>query len=905
MMLLSGKPGAAQASASVSLQPVVFPVTVQGRYNGASSTIDVSARSTKFSTPPAAAETEPTKDASSSTACCSKSNLLNTELPVNPKQNHDAASLSTAVRVQDRMSTESRPATAHSPHRGTIISSLTAADSLVMQRKQFSIPVPVEDELIEDTVQLVYCARLLDKALLEAISSLPLASSTNLSSTTHGSDPEEWNQFVQDNPLEKEHIYSLMRRMASKFMEEPTRDPDFIREVVHIGPLLDKDLHRKLVMAFLQELQRCPMLDVNILLGLSQLIQDMPPGSLSFDDLIRIVKSARRRLEETAGKDVEGTIYLTFAITIILTTLATYLPRNQGRVEYVPLLKVLSTLEKHKDPLIKFQARYGKRLLLSTFGQHSADCEPNSTRGTRGLLKLLRISLESYNQKQWVQDVQNAKGFLQSRHFSDFYRLLREGPSIGNTDFQWHVCQLLGEISMDLSWDDSARQQSLALLHEYAKGNGAVKSEPVVRRLALTILRHISENSVTFAGTFNTRNIHSAAIMEKKKGGIFSLRARSTKHFELVHPLASRLPLPMTSPLLYKVNTDADVELAIDRLLRQQSRRYLVTAEHDGCVRRWDAETGTSQIILNTTSGLVQQVSYFSDGQKLAITKEMRTVIYDTSDEIWRPVEELEGEYPVKYSPCGSRMALGTDQGAIKLRNLLPNVGGEQQLLKGPTTRSQKLVFSKSGGWLASISDRDVWIWDMAQVNLSPRIYRKNRLPVDIAFSPCGNTLAIVYISGVSLVNVKTLGERTSLEEETHFCRIAWSNCGHRIIGSSVNSIVLWATDSKEWGLKLLTVEATPALYVAWSPTTPMEVAISVGRSVSVWRIEEQGKRIRFCLVWGSFPNSLVAKKADITRAIGLKLAHRKLLVQRGAIDKFGAIVNGILDFTSSARSNK
>lgn len=110
---------------------------------------------------------------------------------------------------------------------------------------------------------------------------------------------------------------------------------------------------------------------------------------------------------------------------------------------------------------------------------------------------------------------------------------------------------------------------------------------------------------------------------------------------------------------------------------------------------------------------------------------------------------------------------------------------------------------------------------------------------------------------------------------------------------------MLWETDSEGSRLRLRKVEKTPAYYLAWNPSTPMEVAITIGSSVSVWRIEEDDKRTRFRLVWGSIPNRLVANGTDITRAIDLKLAHRKLLVQCGAIDKLGAIVGGILALSS------
>ncbi|GJJ67739.1 hypothetical protein EMPS_00085 [Entomortierella parvispora] len=503
----------------------------------------------------------------------SKSGLPSTESPLSQRPCLDTAlCLSTITSQQPRL-TEAGPAPPSSPPRIPSPLTPTAIESLIVHRKHFTVPVPDGNELIEDTAQLVYCARLLDKARIEAGSTWPPPPSTDLLSKTQDNH-QEWIQYMEENPLEKDHISNLTRRMASKFLAEPTDDPDIIREVVLIGPLLERDHHRQLVMIFVQKFQRSALLDINLLLGLAQLTRDRPANSLSSEDLIRIIKSLRMRLEEAARKDTGDAIHLTFAISIVLTTLATCLPTNQSRVELESLFKILSALRKHKDPLIKYQARYGWQLLLSILDPRTVDGGPVLNRGMRSLYQRLRNLLQSFSRKPWFQDVQNAKGFVQRRLLTDFYKLFCQGPGASNTDFQWHVCQLLGELSMNPTLDDATRHRTLIFLLEFAKGKGVLNSGPVVRRWAWTILQHISEQPVTSASTCGSQGICNEAVMEKKQGLILSLGARTVKPFNLAHPLTSRLSLPTTSPLLHKVNTDPDIEFAIDRLLRQQSRMY-------------------------------------------------------------------------------------------------------------------------------------------------------------------------------------------------------------------------------------------------------------------------------------------------------------------------------------------
>lgn len=151
--------------------------------------------------------------------------------------------------------------------------------------------------------------------------------------------------------------------------------------------------------------------------------------------------------------------------------------------------------------------------------------------------------------------------------------------------------------------------------------------------------------------------------------------------------------------------------------------------------------------------------------------------------------------------------------------------------------------------------------------------------------------MAIANLRIISLVDVKTGEERVLLNSVTACInRIAWLNSG-RIIACCWGSVELWRIDSQESKLRAFHVGVNRDLdafghHLTPSSSSPLQVAISNGRNIGVWRIDEDSESTRFCLIWGLFANRLVAKGTDITGAIGLNKNHRQLLVQHSATDK-------------------
>lgn len=146
---------------------------------------------------------------------------------------------------------------------------------------------------------------------------------------------------MEKNPSERQHINRLMSRMVNQFISNNRKDSEAIREIVLLGPVLEKEPYGQLLGFFLELLDGPPLLDIEILLGLVYLIQVAPKNYLDEDDLNRILSCLRRRFDSSQlGKDKLA--HLVLAITMIFTRLVPFQTTGLSREnEFEPLQKIL------------------------------------------------------------------------------------------------------------------------------------------------------------------------------------------------------------------------------------------------------------------------------------------------------------------------------------------------------------------------------------------------------------------------------------------------------------------------------------------------------------------------------------------------------------------------------------
>ncbi|GJJ76113.1 hypothetical protein EMPS_08472 [Entomortierella parvispora] len=484
----------------------------------------------------------------------------------------DAYSMASEVSI----TTTKNWAYAHAPELASgqpamsISETSNESSSLANGPKAPTLAVQAEDGfLIEDTAQLVLCARLLaSKRHGPPLSPSPIQPSSN--STFGGSNiPQDCVQLMNDNPLDKEHLYRLMSRIVEKFEQQPTKDPDSIREVVLVGPMLDREHFSRLVKIFIGDLEKTSVKSIDILIGLVQLVQDAPAKCLKQEDLTRIVWLSTQLLQDSTEKDTRDTIYLAMATTVLLSTTMTSLESNQGQGL---LRKVFSSLRHHKEPLVRVQAKYADQVLRSVPRQSTVTDHKTIYR-LRSIFKKIKRVLGSSDQPHWFQDVRKAGEYTKDYQFSDLKRLIYKSPNLGNANFQWRVCLLLGEITLDPTWTSDDRDQAAAILYGFVKTN---KQDPMIRRWALTILAYISESPAVLCihGALNLSTGFDAARSSNARNLVREFKTTGLQPFDFVYPLTGRLPLPASSPLFQKVSADPDVEYAIGCLRRQRSGMF-------------------------------------------------------------------------------------------------------------------------------------------------------------------------------------------------------------------------------------------------------------------------------------------------------------------------------------------
>src|SRR6202000_2531179 len=111
-------------------------------------------------------------------------------------------------------------------------------------------------------------------------------------------------------------------RMVEEFAKGAFKDSVTIAEMVLIGPVLNKEHYRKLLLCTITAFDQTVLLDVDLLQGLVQLIQSSPPDSLVSDDLVKIFSLLRLRLQGTYQQPSAHSYHLTLAVSRLLDVMA-------------------------------------------------------------------------------------------------------------------------------------------------------------------------------------------------------------------------------------------------------------------------------------------------------------------------------------------------------------------------------------------------------------------------------------------------------------------------------------------------------------------------------------------------------------------------------------------------------
>ncbi|KAF9124807.1 hypothetical protein BG015_005017, partial [Linnemannia schmuckeri] len=465
--------------------------------------------------------------------------------------------------------------------------------------------LPYRLERIERTEQLLYCSILLHRDSLSVI-----ATDQELQQEEILDKIElDWLAEMRGNPMEQDRMRWLLFKMVEMFVTDATKDSTEIAEIVALAPVLDKEYYRKLLSSIIADFDQAVILDVDLLQGLIQLVQSASPDFLDADDLIKILRIIRTRLQDTHQQSTEHSYHLTLAVSRILDVMTEHKVQDLDRIEeHEPLAQVLSGLMGSSDPYLLYQACYAFQALqyvpddetpLQVVLRHSTSvanglvqimavfrldpgsilegvdnlCE--SLGGTfeaastvydgvcslmesgQGVFDSLKEGYASGKKRPWYSAIRAAYALAQAGQLKDLKKLIYRAPCRRDPLFQWGVCQLLGEMASDAIWSVAIRQQSVDLLGDLYRNDTEWGQDESVKSWMLNIFNQL--------GAIADQTVSASASLLLK-----DLKQDHDTISMLPCPLRSRLSIPKSSPTLAKAQKIPYIEYELYKLRLQR-----------------------------------------------------------------------------------------------------------------------------------------------------------------------------------------------------------------------------------------------------------------------------------------------------------------------------------------------
>ncbi|KAI8355279.1 hypothetical protein B0O80DRAFT_425789 [Mortierella sp. GBAus27b] len=402
--------------------------------------------------------------------------------------------------------------------------------------------LPQPDERLISTPQLACCLSLLraSYSLNEVLE--PVA--------------RDWLQSIANDEDEDERLKMLSMDVIRAYKRDEIKDSKIVSEVVCLAPVLDKQIFRDLLDDFYTGIDQAGMLKFQLLDGLAQMVQGADPGYLDADDLVKILQLLSSRLRDTHGQSRNHIYQLTMAASRVLDAMAdTKVTGLDREALHLPLTNYLNTLKKDHDPCMVFQAAYAYQALLCVPDDESLwkatirrtgkvikgvsglvsavkgldlngfieglgsiqqgfegvadmiDIVKTTVEGVSSLVEGGKTFIESLKEGlsfqrkcAWYSALRGADELIRQGEFASFKKLVCEAPCRLSLPFQWGVCQRLGEVAANPSWDVYTRRNAVSFLGEiYAKDEDWGHQESVKQWIIdiLLIVSSSSENSLS------------------------------------------------------------------------------------------------------------------------------------------------------------------------------------------------------------------------------------------------------------------------------------------------------------------------------------------------------------------------------------------------------------------------
>lgn len=404
--------------------------------------------------------------------------------------------------------------------------------------------------------------------------------------------------------IEKDSILAMPSKLVAEFIADPSKNSAVINEIVFLGPVLEREDYRKLLECFIKKFDS-RIFDLVLLQGLVRLVQSASPGFLNSDDLVNILTPISTRLQGVHQQSLAYLYHLTLAVSRILDVMAKNRVKDLDRVNiHEPLSVFLRTMKDSSDPYLMYQACHAFQALqsvpddetaLEAFLRQSArlmDCligisglvqlnfggfldgvkegqkvieETASTvksafegvlslfESGRGAVDSVREGLGSRHKHLWYLTVRGATALVRDGRLAELNKLIFEAPCRGDPLFQMGICQLLGEIADDETWDVVTRKQAVDFIGVLYRDDRDWGRDESVKQWMWTILIRISgvqDQAVKVHASVLVDNFRVDEYVELSSESPLWSRLATPKYYELLRRVQN---IPVVEPALLRV----------------------------------------------------------------------------------------------------------------------------------------------------------------------------------------------------------------------------------------------------------------------------------------------------------------------------------------------------------------
>ncbi|KAF9426898.1 hypothetical protein BGZ76_002553, partial [Entomortierella beljakovae] len=478
---------------------------------------------------------------------------------------------------------------------------LSICFEITYHRRTLSVPIP--GERITTTIQLTYC--------------LSLSRSSPISKEEIG---KHKLQAETIDPDEQMRLQSMATDMIRAFIREDPKTHETVGEIVSLATVLDQDEFRKLLMTFVDGINKSYLLEVHLLNGLALLIRNSKQGYMDSDDLVKILELLNARLKDIHGQSEGHASPLVLAISNILDSMVDCQVKGLSHEQlHEPLSDYLKGLKRSSDPYFAYQVAYAHQALQyipddetilqsmmrrtggvvrGISGMVSAVKQldlagfieglQNIQGGLAGAMETIELSKDAFSQatglfesgqelldslkeinltrkSAWYPALRGMDRLIQEGRFTEFEKLVRGAPCQDDPTFRWGVCQRLGEIAANPDWNINTRKFAVALLRELYQDDPKWRQQSQVNQWIMCILSQLTESPNNVLAGEAKVLLHDLDInfnLENQSGHL------KLKQINIAF-LSTNSP-PKKSPLLAIVQNKPDVETPLLQLKRER-----------------------------------------------------------------------------------------------------------------------------------------------------------------------------------------------------------------------------------------------------------------------------------------------------------------------------------------------